>query len=116
MTWHLVAEPEEIAPGRPKIVEVAGKEIGVFHEGGEYHAVLNFCPHAGAPVCLGKVTGRVTCDDAGRLAYDAEARTLRCPWHHWEFDLATGRAVAPIRQKLKTYPARLTAEGVEVEL
>lgn len=116
MTWHDAAGTDEVTPGNPKIVKIAGKEIGVFQEGGSYHAVLNFCPHAGAEICRGRVTGRVECDADGKLTYNADARTLRCPWHHWEFDLATGEAVVPMRSRLKIYPVRIEGNRIQVDI
>jgi nitrite reductase/ring-hydroxylating ferredoxin subunit len=107
MSWHLAASVGEISPGKPKIVSVNGKEIGIFHEGGRYFAVLNFCPHFGAPICRGKVFGAVMADESGSQFYDSSRLVLRCPWHRWEFDLETGQALTPIRQRLKTYPVHL---------
>ncbi|MFA9479479.1 Rieske (2Fe-2S) protein [Phycisphaerales bacterium AB-hyl4] len=107
---------DELQPGQSKVVDVAGKSVGVFHEGGTYHAVLNFCPHAGAPICLGRVRGAVVVDDEGRTGYDHERRVLRCPWHHWEFDLATGKPLTAIREKLKTYPVRVEGDEIQVDI
>ena len=103
MAWYQVASRDEIAPGQPKIVDVGGKSIGVFYEGGRYYAILNHCPHFGAPVCRGKVFGAVTAEEPGQQSYDETRPILRCPWHHWEFDMETGRALTPIKQRLKTY-------------
>lgn len=116
MAWHEVAQVGEVAPGKPKILTVAGKELGVFYEGERYFAVLNFCPHYGAPICLGKVTGAVTSSEPGQQDYDHQRLVLRCPWHRWEFDLETGAALAPIRQRIKTYPVRREGETLWVEL
>lgn len=116
MNWQAVATVDEVKPGKPKIVTVEGKEIGLFQVGDGYVAVLNFCPHAGAPICRGRVTGRLTCDEAGRLDYDPAALTLRCPWHHWEFDLTTGEPVVPMRQRLKLYSVRVDAGKVFIRL
>ncbi len=114
MNWHRVVRHEELAENAWTMVTVERKPIGLLRRGGECHAVLNFCPHAGAPVCRGDVTGRVTCDERGRVGYDAQAATLRCPWHRWEFDLSSGRAVTPIRERLKTFPTRVVEGMVEV--
>ena len=51
MPRHVVAAVDEIAPGTCKIVAVAGREIGVFNVHGEFHALVNRCPHEGAPLC-----------------------------------------------------------------
>lgn len=107
MAWIIVAQADEIQAGKPKIVEVNGKQIGVFHEDGRYFAVLNYCPHFGAPICQGKVFGMVTSEAPGQQGYDHERRVLRCPWHRWEFDLEDGSPIAPIKPRLKTYEVRV---------
>lgn len=116
MSWHSFAAFDEVQDGGPAVIrEISGKSVGVFRRGDDLHAVLNHCPHAGAPICEGVVTGRVTCEN-GTPGYDAEALTLRCPWHRWEFDLPTGRAVAPIPQRLRLYPVRVNGAAVEVKV
>ena len=51
-----------------------------------------------------------------RLGYDANAHTLRCPWHRWEFDLQTGHAVIPMPLRLKTFPLRIIEDKVQIDL
>jgi len=116
MNWHNVARCDQVKPGQPLIVTVQGKQVGLFHEGGDYFAVLDFCPHAGAPICRGRVSGAVACDEQGNLRYDHDRQVLRCPWHHWEFDLRTGKALLPIREKLRTYPIRVEDDHLLVQI
>ncbi len=116
MAWHQAVRADEVASGQQKIVCVAGKEVGVFCEGGDYFAVLNFCPHAGAPICRGWVEGLVTAEADGQLVYEADRKILRCPWHRWEFDLETGRAIAPIKEKIRTYPVEVREGWVYVDI
>jgi nitrite reductase/ring-hydroxylating ferredoxin subunit len=59
MSRHVVAAAAEIAPGTSKLVTIGGRELGVFNVKGEYFALLNLCPHAGAALCRGTVVGRV---------------------------------------------------------
>ena len=54
---YVVAAVDEIPPGGRKIVDVAGRSIGVFNLGGEYFALRNRCPHQGGPLCEGRVWG-----------------------------------------------------------
>ena len=51
MARHVVATVEEIPPGQRKIVEVAGRSIGIFNVSGEFFALRNRCPHQGGPLC-----------------------------------------------------------------
>jgi 3-phenylpropionate/trans-cinnamate dioxygenase ferredoxin subunit len=119
-TRHIVASVGEIPPGSRKIVEVAGRTIGVFNVGGRFFAVRNSCPHQGGPLCLGPTIGLITADVPGQIKYEREGEILRCPWHGWEFDLATGRSVFdPNRTRVKAYPVEvetLQAETYPVEI
>ena len=50
MTRHIVARTTDIPPGGNKVVDIEGRDIVVFHVNGEFFALLNRCPHAGAPL------------------------------------------------------------------
>ena len=59
MARYIVAAVEEIPPGERKIVELAGRSIGVFNLGGEFFALRNRCPHQGGPLCAGSLGGLI---------------------------------------------------------
>jgi hypothetical protein len=33
-----------------------------------------------------------------------EGEIIRCPWHMWEFEIATGRCLVDPKARVKTYP------------
>jgi nitrite reductase (NADH) small subunit len=108
---HVVARAADIPPGRRLIVDVAGRSIGVFNVGGVFYAVRNSCPHQGGPLCLGPTAGLATSSRPGEIDYSREGEILRCPWHGWEFDLATGRSVFdPARTRVRSYPVEIVPE------
>jgi nitrite reductase/ring-hydroxylating ferredoxin subunit len=116
-----VATIEEIPPGGRKIVDVAGRSIGVFNVHGTFIAVLNVCPHALAPVCLGRLGGTTLPSPPGEFCWGREGEILACPWHGWEFDLLTGRALAGLRgrwrgARLRRYPVTVEGDTVLVTL
>jgi 3-phenylpropionate/trans-cinnamate dioxygenase ferredoxin subunit len=117
MARHVVAPVSEIAPGQRKIVTIAGRSIGVFNVGGEFHALINRCPHEGAPLCIGFVLGRFTADRPGEYRLERRGEMLRCPWHGWEFDIKTGQSWChPESVKARTYavevvPGETLAKG-----
>ncbi len=123
-TRHAVAKVGDIAPGERKICSVAafGKEIeiGIFNVGGRFVAYRNVCPHAGAPVCQGRVCGTTASGKVGEYILEREGEILRCPWHGWEFDLLTGKHLVDEKMKLRAYdietqPAHETLESIDVE-
>ncbi len=114
MARYVVATVEEIPPGGRKIVEVAGRSIGVFNVGGEFFALRNRCPHQGGPLCLGRLGGFVTATTPGEYEYSREGEILRCPWHGWEFDITTGRSIFnPHRMRVRTYEVTVEPEQPE---
>ena len=111
---YVVARAGELAPGQRRIVPVGRAEVGVFNVDGRYFAVRNVCPHAGAPLCLGTITGTFLPAQPYEYHYAREGLVLRCPWHGWEFDLESGESFFDQRMRVKTY--RVVEEAGEVVL
>ena len=88
----VVGRLAEFSPGERRIVTVDVRSIGVFRVGNAFYALRNRCPHQGGPLCLGRVFRRAVADEPGRVRFTDEAPLLACPWHGWEYDLATGRS------------------------
>jgi 3-phenylpropionate/trans-cinnamate dioxygenase ferredoxin subunit len=104
MTRYIVATVAEIPPGGRKIVEVAGRSIGVFNLGGEFFALRNRCPHQGGPLCAGSLGGLIVSSGPGEYHYSRAGEMLRCPWHGWEFDIRTGQSwFDPARVRVRSY-------------
>ena len=116
-TRYAVAKRGEIAAGEHKIVSISafGKEIeiGVFNVAGRLVAYRNVCPHAGAPVCQGKVCGTTLPGGVGEYLLGREGEILRCPWHGWEFDLLTGGHLVDERVKLRSYDVHTDEGGAD---
>jgi nitrite reductase/ring-hydroxylating ferredoxin subunit len=104
MPKYIVARVDEIPAGGRKIVEVAGRSIGVFHIDGEFFAIRNSCPHQGGPLCQGQLTGFLMADKPGHYSYSRRGEIVRCPWHGWEFDVKTGQSWwDPARTRVRSY-------------
>ncbi len=94
------------------IREVGGRSVGAIRLNGRIRMFLNYCPHAGAPVCKGIVVpALVSCPDQTVLL-DPERPQLRCPWHGWEFDLDSGRTT--FESKMRLAFLTFEQEGEEV--
>ncbi len=112
MPKHIVATVDEIAPGKRKIVEVAGRSIGVFNVNGEFYAIRNSCPHQGAPLCTGYLTGFVMADKPGEYSYTRRGEIVRCPWHGWEFDVKNGQSwFDPAKMRVRSYQVAVEELG-----
>lgn len=90
---YVVAKVGELRPGDRKIIEVGNRSIGVFNVHGQFYALRNSCPHQGAPLCIGPVTGTTFAVKPYQQTFEREGEIVRCPWHSWEFDITTGRSV-----------------------
>lgn len=109
---HVVAKVVDLAPGQRQIVTIAGREIGVFNVGGEFYALRNICPHRGAPLCRGRLRPLIISREVYQLDRDREGEILKCPWHQWEFDIKTGKALFDEALRVKMYTVK--QEGDEV--
>ena len=109
---HVVCAAADLPVGDRRIVEVDGRSIGVFNVHGTLYALHNGCPHKGGPLCEGRVCGTTLPADDYRFAYGRDGQVLRCAWHGWEFEIATGRSVADPSVRARTYP--VTVEDGEV--
>ncbi|GLR87534.1 Rieske (2Fe-2S) protein [Bradyrhizobium iriomotense] len=110
MSRHVVCSADELPPGSRKVVVVDGREIGVFNVEGRLHALLNRCPHGGAAICSGVVTGLSQSSGPGDYRLERRGEFLRCPWHGWEFDMATGQSWCdPRRTKVRSFEVKLEA-------
>ena len=92
-------------PGR-KVVEIEGVAVGVFCQNGTFTAYENVCPHMGGPVCQGKIIARVqeliAADKTSLgLAFSKDQTNVACPWHGYEFDIATGQHQGNPRLRLR---------------
>jgi nitrite reductase/ring-hydroxylating ferredoxin subunit len=113
---YVVAAVEEIPPGERKIVDVAGRSIGVFNVDGDYFALRNRCPHQGGAVCEGKLWGVLKASVPGAFEYDARREILTCPWHGWEFNVRTGKSwCAPERLRVRSYDVSVEIYPVSIE-
>ena len=116
MTRHVVARAADLMPGTRKLVTVEGRGIVVLNIKGELFALSNTCPHRGASLCNGLLTGLVRSTKPGEYQYERAGEILRCPWHQWEFDVRTGRSYCdPRRLRLMQFPIAIEAGASVVE-
>ena len=117
----VVCAVDELPPGERKIVvPFRGRAgIGVFNVNGAFHALRNLCPHKSGPLCTGRIGPSMVADapptiaDAG-LDVVREGEIIRCPWHMWEFEIATGRCLVDSKARVKTYPVVVEAGQIVV--
>jgi nitrite reductase/ring-hydroxylating ferredoxin subunit len=119
MPKYVVARSTDVPEGERIIVDINQRSVGIFNVDGNYYAVLNRCPHQGAELCRGAMVSSFRSERPGQLEVDASRKYLACPWHGWEFDLATGQSYFdPMRTRVRPYPVEvergeLVAQDIE---
>jgi nitrite reductase (NADH) small subunit len=96
-----VADADTIPIGQGTLVEGPGIAVALFNAGaGGFRACGAICPHENGPLAEGWLEG------------DA----VVCPWHGFDFDLATGRCLVDDALSIPIYPVRAVDGGIEVDV
>ncbi len=95
-----VAGAADVKPGHGVVAEVNGKTLAVFNVDGTFHAIDNTCVHRGGPLGEG----------------DLEGNVVSCPWHGWQFNVATGECVKNPSAKVEVYQVKVEGDDVKVLL
>jgi nitrite reductase/ring-hydroxylating ferredoxin subunit len=94
-----VASSAEIPEGTGKTVDFEGKKIALFNVGGVFCAIANECKHRGGPLGEGSLDGSV----------------VTCPWHGWEYDVATGANLDDENVRVACYAVKLEGDDIVIE-
>ena len=115
---YIVARTDEIAENDRLIVDVAGREIGVFNVDGKFYAMLNRCPHVGGPLCRGGVVREIFAPEPGLVKSNPANVYVTCPWHNWEFDIRTGQSYwNPTGLRARNFPVSVeSGEAVQRDI
>ncbi len=101
MSWHDVGAPDDFPDQTPWPVVVDGIGIAMVRDGDEVFALRDLCTHGAARLSDGYV----------------ENGCIECPLHQGLFALRTGAAMcAPLTEPVRTFPVRVVAERVQVEV
>ena len=101
MGFVKVAEVGDIPVGRGARIERDGAALAVFNAGGgRFFATSPLCPHEEGPLAEGWLEGDV----------------VVCPWHGYDFELATGRCRVDDTLAVAVYPVRVRGTAIEVDV
>lgn len=103
----VVGRVADFNAGDRVIIHVGERSIGVFRVHGSFYAIRNRCPHAGGPLCLGRVQPAIESPAPGTVEYVPDKTLLACPWHGWEYDLATGQSYTTPKLRVRHYPVSI---------
>jgi nitrite reductase (NADH) small subunit len=99
-SYTTVAQVGDISEGCGKAFPVGKRMVAVFLHQGQYYAIDDFCPHQGASLAEGYITG---C-------------TIACPWHHWRFSLSDGTWVDNPKLGVDKFAVRVVGQSIQVQV
>ncbi|MGE5537765.1 MAG: Rieske (2Fe-2S) protein [Gemmatimonas sp.] len=102
MQEYVVGKVADIPDGKGIAVQAGRRTIAVFRIGDKFFAIHNACPHKGASLCEGTVV--------------CETKVVRCPWHHWNWQLEDGKLETHPGQGLRTYDVAVDGDEVIVRV
>ena len=100
MALEKAAKLSEIPAGSIREVHVGGKALALANVGGTLYAIDNTCLHRGGPLGEGQLDGKI----------------VTCPWHGWQFDVSTGKAVQNPNAGVGCFRTEVSGDEVFVEL
>lgn len=103
--------------GERHSVELDGRRVTVFNLGDRFVAYHDRCLHQAGPVCSQgtlhrHLTAEIMPDGEVQEFFVEGAQVIACPWHGWEYDLATGEALWNRARRLRA--ARVDVDGAEL--
>ena len=119
MAELFVGKEDEFEDRDRKIIAQGDLEIGIFRVNGDFYAYENNCVHQGGPICQGKILNKVEevlADDktSKGLKFSETDVHIVCPWHGYEYNLATGRHPGDKNVRLKPYQVKVSDGEVYV--
>ena len=91
---------EEMPPGTIREFQADGRMIALSNVDGRIYAMDNACMHRGGPLGQGPLAGEV----------------VTCPWHGWQFNVASGETCFNKAIKAKSYPVEVQGGDIVVTL
>ncbi|WJR75862.1 Rieske (2Fe-2S) protein [Bradyrhizobium sp. NP1] len=113
MAKHVVCKLEELDVGKITSARIGRSPIILSKlPSGEIRAVGGRCPHQGADLSYGCISGTTASDRLNEMTFCNFGETLRCPWHGFSFSLIDG---LPVVKDATQMPMKLRFYDVKVE-
>lgn len=100
MGFLRAAKTSEIPAGTIREVQVNEKAVVVANVEGKFYAIDNICLHRGGPLGEGSLDGHI----------------VTCPWHGWEYDVATGKVAQNPTVGVVSYPTEVRGDEIFVNV
>jgi nitrite reductase/ring-hydroxylating ferredoxin subunit len=98
--WTDVAASDALTADGAIEVLAEGRIVAIFRDRDQLFAMDGMCAHQGGPICQGTVAdGCVT-----------------CPWHGWQYELATGIQTVNRKPLQETFAVRIRDDRIQIQL
>lgn len=100
MAFVRAMKKDEVPVGMVRELQLDGKIVALANVGGKLYAVNNVCLHRGGPLGQGELSGQ----------------TVTCPWHGWQYDVTTGKALMNPAVGVESYRVEVRGDDIYVDL
>ena len=96
--WVRVGDAARFVVGRGRAVDVDGTAVAVFRTRDGWIALDDTCPHMGASLAAGRLSGN----------------EVTCSWHEWRYDATTGQCPVRPWARVRVHEIKVEDGGVWV--
>jgi 3-phenylpropionate/trans-cinnamate dioxygenase ferredoxin subunit len=82
---------DAVPKGRGRSGFAGTTKVAIYLVDGQFYAIKNFCPHAGAALAVGRMDGPV----------------VECSRHQWKFNVQTGACLTNGMFTVQNYPTKV---------
>jgi len=100
MAFVRAARKDEVPPGTIREFQLDGRTVAVANVDGKFFVINNTCLHRGGPLGEGEMEGSV----------------VTCPWHGWQYDVTTGKALLNPAVGVETFAIELRGDDLFVDV
>ena len=92
--------------------EAGDRAVVVFRIDGALHAYRDECPHQGASMSCGIISGAMLpTEPGGAPEFGLEGKVVICPRHRWKFSIETGESLCAVdRRRMVPFPVRVEGD------
>ncbi|MBU8879807.1 Rieske (2Fe-2S) protein [Bacillus sp. FJAT-29790] len=110
-----VCSADELTNGKRKVIQFNNTSVVVVNSDNNLYAFRNYCPHQGAPLEFGSISGAMESSEPHKYKYGCHNQVVRCPLHGWAFDMKDGHSLFNSKVKIKTFEVK-EREGIIILL
>lgn len=100
MTFQKLIPLADLKEGEGKELVVDGIVVAVFRRDNHVYAVDGMCAHQGGPLAQGQL----------------DEKCITCPWHGWQYDVASGNNVLTGKKMLDSYSVEIRDSIVWIDV